>query len=204
MAIGAAIAGVVGAAGSALLKKAGAKKAANAQEAGAALIGSEQTTTEEELAPWRTIGADALDRVAISLGLPDQYGRTEDGRDFSEFFKSPGYQFRFDEGQKAVERSAAARGSLQSGATMKALQRQGQGEASAEYGNYVSQLMGLSGQGLTAATNLGSLRSNAAANQANLLAGAGAARASGYNALGEGLTGITDAVGGYAGFKAGG
>ena len=30
--------------------------------------------------------------------------------DYSAFYKSPGYQFRFDEGQRALETSAAARG----------------------------------------------------------------------------------------------
>ena len=47
----------------------------------------------------------------------------------------PGYQFRLSEGSKALERAAAARGSLQGGGTLKALTRYSQGEASQEYQN---------------------------------------------------------------------
>ena len=47
----------------------------------------------------------------------------------------PGVQFRMDEGRKALEASAAARGGLLSGPTLAALQRQGQELSSQEYGN---------------------------------------------------------------------
>lgn len=47
----------------------------------------------------------------------------------------PGVQFRLDEGRKALEASALAKGMGMSGATMSALQRQGQDLASQEYGN---------------------------------------------------------------------
>ena len=46
----------------------------------------------------------------------------------------PGVQFRMDEGRKALEASAAARGGLLSGGTLAALQRQGQELGSQEYG----------------------------------------------------------------------
>ena len=46
----------------------------------------------------------------------------------------PGVQFRLDEGRKAVESSAAARGGLLSGPTLAALQRKGQDLSSQEYG----------------------------------------------------------------------
>ena len=47
----------------------------------------------------------------------------------------PGVQFRMDEGRKALEASAAAKGGLLSGPTLAALQRQGQELSSQEYGN---------------------------------------------------------------------
>jgi len=47
----------------------------------------------------------------------------------------PGYQFRFQQGQEAVENSAAARGSLLGGNTLRALNEYGQGFASNEFGN---------------------------------------------------------------------
>ncbi len=201
--IGAAIAGVAEAAGSAYLKKKGAKKAALAQEAAGALQASEFRKTEAELAPWRDVGVDALDRMAISLGLPDQYGRTDDGRDFSEFFKSPGYEFRRAEGIKAVERSAASRGMLQSGPTMKAVQRYGEGLASEEYGDYMSLLGGLSSQGAQVGQNVGLMRGGAAAKQGDYMVGAGLARQSGFDALAGGVEEIGSTIGGYLGKKYG-
>ena len=201
MAIGAAIAGSVAAIGGGILGKIGAGKAARAKERGAELIGTEFERTEEQMMPWLNVGQSALDRMAMSLGLPDSSGRTTDGRDFSEFYKSPGYQFRQEEGQKAVERSAAARGSLQSGATMKELQRFSQGLASSEFGNYMSQLSGLSRGGQVAATNLGQFRGAAASGRANLIAGAGEARASGYNALASGVQDLGMTWAGYAGSR---
>ena len=58
-------------------------------------------------------------------------------RDFgmSDFQADPGYQFRLDEGLKALDRQAAARGGLISGGALKAAGRYGQQEASAEYQN---------------------------------------------------------------------
>jgi hypothetical protein len=52
-----------------------------------------------------------------------------------DFEQDPGYQFRMEEGLKAVNRGAAAGGGRGGGATMKALARFGQGLASEEYGN---------------------------------------------------------------------
>lgn len=58
-------------------------------------------------------------------------------RDFTmaDYEQDPGYQFRLDEGRKALEASAAARGSMGSGRTLKELTRYTQGVASDEYNN---------------------------------------------------------------------
>lgn len=65
----------------------------------------------------------------------------------------PGYQFRVREGQKALERSAAARGGLLSGGTGKALQRYGQESASQEFQNAYQRALSQNelryGRGLT-------------------------------------------------------
>jgi len=47
--------------------------------------------------------------------------------------QTPGYQFRLQQGLQGAQNSAAARGSLMSGGTLKALQQYGQGLASQEY-----------------------------------------------------------------------
>jgi len=53
----------------------------------------------------------------------------------SDFQTDPGYNFRLSEGLKAIDRQAAARGGLISGAGLKAAGRYGQDVASQEYGN---------------------------------------------------------------------
>ena len=53
--------------------------------------------------------------------------------DAEDLHDDPGYQWRLEQGNKAVERSAAAGGMLQSGKTLKGLQRWSQGLASQEY-----------------------------------------------------------------------
>jgi len=81
---------------------------------------------------------------------------------------APGFQFRIAEGQKALERSAAARGTLLTGGTLKAITRYGQDFASNEYNNRYNQLYGLSNLGLNAAQSSANLGSSYAANTGNL------------------------------------
>ena len=146
-------------------------------------------------------------------------------RDFSmaDFQQDPGYSFRLSEGLKALDRQAAARGGLISGAALKASQRYGQDMASQEYGNAFNRyqinranqldpLMSITGYGQLATNQLGGYGSQfatgaantmgtSAANQANALGAAGQARASGYvgqaNALTAGLGGLSDVAGQY-------
>ena len=53
----------------------------------------------------------------------------------AQFQTDPGYNFRMSEGIKALERSASARGLLQSGGTLKGITQYGQNLASQEYEN---------------------------------------------------------------------
>ena len=53
----------------------------------------------------------------------------------ADFQTDPGYNFRLSEGLKALDRQAAARGGMMSGAALKAAGRYGQEAASQEYGN---------------------------------------------------------------------
>lgn len=81
--------------------------------------------------PWRDAGVKALGDL----------GNADFQRDFKmeDYQQDPGYQFRMAEGSKALERSAAARGGLNSGATLKALTKYGQDFASNEYQNAYSR-----------------------------------------------------------------
>jgi hypothetical protein len=122
----------------------------------------------------------------------------------SDFEQDPGYAFRQAEGMKALERSAAARGNLLSGSTLKGVQRFGQDLASQEYQNAFNRyqversaklnpLQSLMGAGQSATNVMTSAAGQAGQNQASNLYNAGQARASGYigsanalsNALGQ-------------------
>jgi hypothetical protein len=57
----------------------------------------------------------------------------------------PGYQFRLQQGQEALERSGAARGVTRTGGTLKDIVDYGQRAASQEYGNVYNRMAGLYG-----------------------------------------------------------
>jgi len=69
---------------------------------------------------------------------------------YGGFYASPGYQFRFDEGQRGINANRAASGMMQSGDTLRALTRYGQDYASNEYNTQLNQLFSVAGLGQTA------------------------------------------------------
>lgn len=73
---------------------------------------------------------------------------------FRNYLGSSGYNFRLNEGLRAITGNQAASGLLNSGATLKALNKYGQELASSEFQNYLGQLGGLSASGLGAAGQL--------------------------------------------------
>lgn len=85
----------------------------------------EQNRSDNE--PWRAAGTDALKQMQ-DPGFQKTFT-------MADFQADPGYNFRMAEGQKALERSAAAKGGLMSGAFAKAATRFGQDTASSEYAN---------------------------------------------------------------------
>jgi len=91
----------------------------------------------QDIAPWRDIGVQALQ--SLQRGL--ESGQFDPGSFKFNFEADPGYQFRLQEGQKAMDRSAAARGNLLSGGQAKALTQYNQGMASQEYGNAFNRAM---------------------------------------------------------------
>jgi hypothetical protein len=70
-------------------------------------------------------------------------GTTPYANAFQNFLNSTGFQFQMDQGNKAVNQGYAARGTLQSGAALKALQDRGQQTA---LSNYFLPYMNLLGQ----------------------------------------------------------
>lgn len=114
-------------------------------------------------------------------------------RDFgmADFEADPGYAFRLSEGLKAVDRSMAARGLGVSGAAIKGVMREGQGQASQEYANaynryqinranQLNALSSLMGGGQTAAQQMQMAANNYGVGGAQSYNDIGTARASGY------------------------
>lgn len=138
-----------------------------------------------------------------------QYSRAElQQQAFDRFRASPDYNFRLNEGLKAVNASAAAKGGLLSGAALKATNNYAQNVASGEYGNYWNRLAQLAGYGQASINSATSLGQNTANNLSTIYQNAGDARASGYinsaNAWKGGIQGVTNGVGTILGSMGGG
>jgi hypothetical protein len=111
------------------------------------------------------------DQNAMNNYQPPQGGQSADfgryARDFgmSDFQQDPGYAFRLSEGQKLLDRSAAARGGLISGGALRAATRYGQDMGSQEYQNAFNRYQTNRSNQLNPLGSLMTLGQNAAANQ---------------------------------------
>jgi hypothetical protein len=169
----------------------------------------QQKQYEENVArqkPFYQAGVNALPEL-VQASKYTPFGQRQ-------FEADPGYGFRLSEGQKALERSAAARGGLISGGALKAATRFGQEMGSQEYTNAFNRyqaerqarlgpLQSLTGVGQTTAQQLGSAGQNMASNVGGYgMAGANAA-AEGYmggaNARASGYVGGANAITGGLG-----
>jgi hypothetical protein len=150
-------------------------------------LGEGRSNARELLDPRLDQERRAMGRVNALLGL------TDEGADFDVLRNTPGYQFRLEEGSRARERSAAARGGLNSGNTLLELERYGQGLADTTFDNYLDRVLGLESQGVDA--SLADLEYGYGRDVGNLAIGKGEARASGSenwgNALIGGLQGVS-------------
>ena len=162
--------------------------------------------------PFRQVGVRALPQLESQRNMmPGAFtGQVNLGQD-------PGYAFRLSEGQKALDRSAAARGGLISGGALKAAQRFGQDMGSQEYQNAYNRaltgynadvareatgynrLAALAGYGQTATGQIGAAGQNMASNVGNLMTSGAAANAAGQVGGANALTGGLGSYLNYAG-----
>jgi len=183
--------------------KSAAKTQAGAAQQAADVQRSQFEQTREDQAPYRQAGYNALAELQRTAGnVP---GAFKFGA--GDYQADPGYAFRLSEGQKALDRQAAARGGLISGGALRAAQRYGQEMGSQEFGNaYNRALTGyntdvarenqlynrqaaLAGIGQTATNLVGQAGQNYANAAGNLMTGAGAAQAAGQVGMANALTG---------------
>lgn len=127
-----------------------------------------QGQAQGALAPYQQTGQQANQQLSQALSA---------GFNPGDLQNDPGYQFRLQQGQQALQRQLGASGLGQSGAALKAAQQYGQGLASTEYKDAYNrwlaqnaQLGGLSGQGYGAAQNMADLYGDIGGIEANVLA----------------------------------
>lgn len=193
--------------GSALIGGSAAKSAASTQSAAAdraaELQNQQFQQTREDYAPYREAGYNALAQLQKTAGnVP---GAFKFGA--SDYQADPGYAFRLSEGQKALDRQAAARGGLISGGALKAAQRYGQEMGSQEFGNAYNRALtsyntgvssenqlynrqaALAGIGQTATGQVAQAGQNYANTAGNLMTGGAAAQAAGQVGMANAITG---------------
>lgn len=147
--------------------------------------------------------------VNTALG---SYGSLAKPFSMADYQADPGYAFRLAEGQKAIQRSQAARGGLLSGAAVKAANNYAQDSASAEFQNaynrfnqnqtnLFNRLSGISGTGQQTGSTLANLGQNAVSNANNYLTSGATAQSAAQMANGaawqSGLTNIGNQVGSW-------
>ena len=164
----------VAAIGSAAAQSKSASKAQRTIREGAA-------QSRADLQPWRAAGEDALK-------LYDEKIKAGPG----EFTESPGYQFRKEEGEKAVRRAASAKGELGSGKFGKELVRYSEDYATDEYDRFLSRyyqslepLRQMAGVGQSAAAGQAGITQSSAARIALAEQDKGDAKAGGFINLGN-------------------
>jgi hypothetical protein len=193
--------------GSALIGGSAAKSAASTQSAAAdraaELQNQQFQQTREDYAPYREAGYNALAQLQKTAGnVP---GAFKFGA--GDYQADPGYAFRLSEGQKALDRQAAARGGLISGGALKAAQRYGQEMGSQEFQNAYNRAFtgygtevarenqlynrqaALAGIGQTATGQVAQAGQNYANTAGNLMTGGAAAQAAGQVGMANAITG---------------
>jgi hypothetical protein len=221
--------------GSAVVGYIGSQKASSAQQSAAqqasevaAQTADQQVALQREIfekqtelqKPFREAGLAGQNRLLELLGIGGtagapgygKYATAEFGAD--KFKADPGYAFRMSEGMKALERSAASRGGLLSGATLRGTQRYGQDLASQEYQNafnrYQAERAGtlnpfqaLAGTAQSGANVLGQQAGQMGSNISNALGAYGSAAQSNIigsgNAQASGYMGGANAIAGGVG-----
>ena len=114
-------------------------RASEASRAASAAAIAEQRrqydTSRADYAPYLAAGTDAVNQLAADLRPGGRFASTTPFDFKYDQNTDPGTAFRLSEGVKALDRSAASRGGLLSGATLRGIQRYGQDLGSQEFQN---------------------------------------------------------------------
>jgi len=197
----AVVAAGIGAAGSVaggVASGKGAKSAAKIQAQSQAQQLALQKSIYDENAS--RFGTDIQSGDAASGRINDLLGLSGNKVDASAILhNTPGYQFRVDEALKGVNSNAYASGQGNSGATLKALQRQAMNVADGTFNTYVDQVGSVANRGSAAkgalagvSTNYANASNNISQNAADTAAGYQMFKAQNFN---NALSGVIKAGG---------
>ena len=162
--VGKAIGSITGANQQAKAAQNAAKTQAKAADKASQIQKDMFDQVRSDLNPYRTAGSDALAQLMGGMGQDGQFMKTYSGQDI---YDDPSYQFRVNQGNNAIQGSAAAQGGLLSGATLKALQNYGQESASQEYQNAYNRFNADQTNQYNRLSNLVGIGQNAAAQTGN-------------------------------------
>jgi hypothetical protein len=170
-----------------------AQQAAQAQQA--LERGQQQATAAYQ--PYSRFGEEATNRLAVLMGLRpgEGSGSLMEQPTLAQLQMDPSYQFRFDQGMRALNASAAARGLGVSGSNIKGAQEFGQNLASTNYGdaynrfmqnrqNQIALLQGGQQTGFGAAQGVGNVAVGTGTNIAQNFQNLGQALGQGYANIG--------------------
>jgi hypothetical protein len=90
----------------------------------------------QDQAPWMQAGQTALAKLTDIMGKAAPEQKQFSYQEMGDVTQTPGYQFGMNQGIQAIDRSAAARGGLLSGATLKAANRYGTDYATTKYRDF--------------------------------------------------------------------
>jgi hypothetical protein len=148
--------------------------------------------------------AMALQREMFDISRQDrapyaQFGQQQGLNRLTQFLngnfeRSPAYQFLRDEGMRGIEGTAAARGMLNSGRTLRELSRYTTGLASQEYGNQFNRLYNLATMGSNAASGNANAALQTGNSLAGLMTGIGNAQAAGQVGQANAASGFFNSI----------
>jgi hypothetical protein len=176
------------------------------------LVNGEWQSASEEFTKGYTDSQNAaIDAEIERLKSDPSYGKLTKEFTMEDYEEDPGFQFRLEEGNKALERAQSRRGNFYSGQALKEANRYNSGQASQEYGaaydrfnndnnTLYNRLAGISNQGL-GAVNTGVASSQTASNNyQNIIGQLGsynaASATAGQNNMFGGLSNLYSLLGG--------
>lgn len=201
----------VGTIAGAAISSSASGKAASAEEASSANATAEQQReydqTRTDQAPFRAAGTTAIGQLSAGTQPGGEFDNTK-YNPATILQDDPGYQFRMDQGNQALQRSAAASTGILNGGTLKALDRYNQDYASGEYASAYSRynndittrfnrLSSIAGTGQTATQATDAAGTSAANNISSNDLATGNAQAAGYIGTANAVNNGVGSLGGF-------